>query len=209
MHRFALAAIVAVLATFTAADAMASALDLGSDRPVRKRWERSRAASSTGVKDLTILRAHVGLSAPIGNFGDRYSSGLGFGGSIGYGVGENVVISGGISHHQFDHDVVTNLEASITPVTVNADFALPTGGRAVPWVGFGAGVYHVSETTDLGMTTVTASENNFGVNMGIGFGAPISNRTLFGAGMKLHYVAGDGLIDTPFFTFQTGFGFIL
>ncbi len=73
----------------------------------------------------------------------------------------------------------------------------------------GAGVYHVSETTDLGMTTVTSSENNFGVNMGIGFGAPISRSTLFGAGMKLHYVAGDSLIDTPFFTFQVGFGFIL
>lgn len=209
MRRLALASIVAVLATLTAADAMASALDLGSDRPVRRRWERSRASGSTGVKDLTIVRVHAGLSAPMGNFGDRYSSGLGFGGSIGYGVGENAVISGSIAHHQFDHDVFSNFDASITPITVNADFALPSGGRAVPWVGFGAGVYHVSESVDMGSTTVTASENNMGFNMGVGFGAPVSERTLFGAGMKFHYIAGDELIDTPFFTFQVGFGFIL
>jgi len=92
---------------------------------------------------------------------------------------------------------------------LNVDFALPTGGRAVPWVGLGTGLYHVSESTDTGPATITESENNFGVNMGIGFGAPISNRTLFGAGLKLHYVSGDQFIDTPFFTFQLGFGFIL
>jgi len=209
MRRLAFALFAAALVSLTAADAMASALDLGVDRPARRRWVRSRSESSTGLKDLTIIRAHVGLSAPIGNFGDRYSSGVGFGGSIGYGVSDNAVISGSISHHHFDHDVFSNFDVGITPVTVNADFALPTGGRAVPWVGLGAGVYHVAESVDLGPTTVTTSENNFGVNMGIGFGAPISPRTLFGAGMKLHYVAGDQLIDTPFFTFQMGFGFIL
>lgn len=210
MRRFSFAAAIAVLVALTAADAMASSLDLGADRPVRKRWDRSpRTTGSSGVKDLTIVRAHVGLSAPMGNFGDRYSSGLGFGGSIGYGVSDYCVISGSLSHHQFDHDVFANLDASVTPVTVNVDFALPTGGRAVPWVGLGTGIYHVSETEDLGSTDITTSENNFGVNMGLGFAAPISTRSLFGAGMKLHYVAGDDLIDTPFFTFQLGFGFIL
>jgi len=209
MRRLALAAFVAVLSTLAAAEAMATALDLGSDRPVRKRWQRSRVESSIGVKDLTIVRAHLGLSAPMGNFGDAYGSGLGFGGSIGYGVGENIILSGGIARHQFDHDEFTNVDATITPVTLNVDFALPTGGRAVPWVGLGTGLYHVSESTDTGPATITESENNFGVNMGIGFGAPISNRTLFGAGLKLHYVSGDQFIDTPFFTFQLGFGFIL
>lgn len=209
MRRIAVVAIVAAVAALAAADAFGSALDSGSERPARRRWVRSRVEGSTGVKDLTIVRVHLGLSAPIGNFGDAYGSGLGFGGSIGYGVGENVVLSGGIARHEFDHEAFTNVDATVTPITVNVDFALPTGGRAVPWVGLGTGVYHVSVSTDTGPTTITESENNFGVNMGLGFGAPVSSRTLFGAGMKLHYVSGDQFIDTPFFTFQVGFGFIL
>ena len=209
MRRLALAAFIAVLSTLTAAEAMASALDLGSDRPARRRWERSRVQGSAGVKDLTIIRAHLGLSAPMGNFGESYGTGLGFGGSIGYGIGENVILSGSVARHSFDNDAFTNVDATVTPITVNADFALRTGGRAVPWVGVGTGIYHVSESVDNGPTTVSVSEDNFGLNMGIGFGAPISERTLFGAGMKFHYVAGDEFIDTPFFTFQLGFGFIL
>lgn len=207
MRRLVPAAFVAVLISLVAADAMATALDLGSDRPARR--VRSRVEGSTDIKDLTILRGHLGLSAPMGNFGESYGTGFGFGGSIGYGVGRNVILSGSVARHQFDNDEFTNVDATVTPVTVNADFALPTGGRAVPWVGIGTGIYHVSESVDTGPTTVSVSENNFGLNLGIGFGAPISERTLFGAGLKFHYVAGDEFIDTPFFTFQVGFGFIL
>src|SRR5512147_2886170 len=57
MRRLSLAAVIAVLVALTAADAMASALDSGSDRPIRKRWDRSpRTTGSSGVKDLTIVR---------------------------------------------------------------------------------------------------------------------------------------------------------
>jgi opacity protein-like surface antigen len=209
MRRMLAVSLVSGILTLIAADAIAASLGLAGDRPARRRWVRSRAADGYGVKDQTIVRVHGGLSAPIGNFGDRYGSGVGLGGSIGYGVGENVLLSGGLAYHRFDHEQFTNRDVSITPVTINVDFAIPTQGRAVPWVGVGTGVYHIGESVENGNTTVSISENNFGINFGVGVGAPVSARTLFGAGLKFHYVAGDDLIDTPFFTFQMGFGFVL
>jgi Outer membrane protein beta-barrel domain len=157
-----------------------------------------------------VLRLHGGASFPMGNFGSTYQTGFGGGGSIGYGVSENVLISWGVAYHHFDHETFTNLDANITPYTIGVDYKIPVRSGIRPWVGGGIGLYHVAESVDLGGgATATVSENNFGLHFGGGIGAPIGAKTMIGTGLKFHYVGGDNFIDTPFITYQVGVAAIL
>jgi opacity protein-like surface antigen len=179
-----------------------------SDRPVRSRAWQDRDRSE-GVQGLTMIRVHGGLSAPIGDFSNVYDAGWGLGASVAHGVSRVVLLSTAVSYHRFEHEVFSDVHASITPWTFNADVVLPTRSAVHPFLGGGIGLYHISESEDFGFGTVSFSENNFGINMGAGIGGPLSPRTLWGAGVRLHQVWGGDFIDTPFFTFQFGFGFEL
>jgi outer membrane protein with beta-barrel domain len=157
-----------------------------------------------------VLRAHGGVSFPIGNFGSGYQTGFGVGGSIGYGVSEHVLISGGAAYHKFDHEVIGGNEASITPLTIGVDYKIPSKSTIAPWFGGGFGVYHVALIQQLpNGVTQSESENNFGINFGVGIGAPIGDKLLLGTGLKFHYVGGDNFIDTPFVTYQIGIAAVL
>lgn len=198
----------------SAAEVRAASLADSDLHPVRReRAATARAGGGDGIYGRTFLRAHVGFSAPTGDFGDVYDSGPGFGGSIGYGVGRRVLLSFGIAYHHFNNQATSAVDASITPFTVDADYVLPSSGRVKPWIGGGVGMYHVKETLDADvggfLVQRSASENNFGLNVGMGFGVPVSPRALVGAGVKYHQVWGNDFIDTPFFTFQVGMGFEL
>lgn len=205
IRRLPYAAVTLILLPLLAASAWADSFD----KPVQRRSMRERT-SGEGVYGLTMLRIHGGLSAPIGDFSDGYDAGWGLGGSIAHGVTRNLLLSGAIAYHRFENSFSSDLHAAITPYTVNLDVVLPTHSTVKPFVGGGIGLYHVSETEDVGGgVTVSASENNFGINLGAGVGGPISPRTLWGVGVKLHQVWGNDFIDTPFFAFQFGFGFVL
>jgi opacity protein-like surface antigen len=204
IRRIPHAAVAIALLLLFAATAWAES----SDRPVRRR-AYSGGTQGEGVNGLTMLRIHGGLSAPIGDFSDAYDAGWGLGGSIAHGVSRSVLLSAALAYHRFENSVFSDTHASITPFTMNADVVLPTRSTVRPFVGGGIGLYHVTESIDLGGATVSDSENNFGINMGFGVGGPLSARTLWGAGVKLHQVWGGDFLDTPFFTFQFGFGFEL
>jgi opacity protein-like surface antigen len=158
------------------------------------------------LEGRTVATVHLGISSPSGNLGDAFDSGLGFGGSVGYGVSEHVMLSLGISHHEFDHEVFSDESVSITPVTFNADYAFDTHSRLMPWIGGGIGMYHVNDQ-------ITGfpddDETGFGFNLGAGLAGPIGRRTLLGGGFRYHSVSGDRLPDSEFFTFQVGLGFLL
>jgi opacity protein-like surface antigen len=157
-----------------------------------------------------VLRVHGGASFPMGNFGNSYQTGFGAGGSVGYGVSERVLISGGVAYHHFEHEQFNDVNASITPYTVGVDYKVPVTSGITPWVGGGFGLYHVAESEDLGGgVTATVSENNFGLHFGAGIGAPIGAKTMIGTGLKFHYVGGDNFIDTPFITYQVGVAAVL
>ncbi|HEX7078324.1 MAG TPA: outer membrane beta-barrel protein [Candidatus Eisenbacteria bacterium] len=213
MHRRIIALFAVLLAGTAAAQAAASSLTGAESHPARRHRVASAGATGGGIEGQTIFRAHLGFSAPTGTFGDVYDSGPGFGGSIGYGVSRKVLLSFDVAYHHFDNHFLSNRDASITPLTVGADVILPTSGKVKPWIGGGIGMYHVRETTDVDvgglLQSRSVSEDNAGVNFGMGIGAPISPRTLVGAGVKFHQVWGNDFIDTPFFTFQMGFGFVL
>lgn len=214
MPRRLAAILVVLLSSLFAAGAMgASLLDSGSRPASRVRSTASRADRGGSIYGHTYLRAHVGFSAPTGDFGDVYDSGPGFGGAIAHGVSRSVLLSFGIAYHHFDNQRTSALNASVTPFTMNAEYVLPSSSRVRPWIGGGMGMYHVTESleTDVGGLLVrdSISENNFGINLGMGVGAPVSERTLVGAGVRFHQVWGNDFIDTPFVTFQVGMGFAL
>lgn len=158
------------------------------------------------LEGRALASVHLGISTPTGNFGDAFDSGLGFGGSIGYGISRQVMLSAAISHHEFDHQVFNDESVSVTPFTFNADYVFPTSGKIMPWVGGGIGMYSVSDEI-VGLPDL--DETDFGLNFGAGIAAPIARSTLLGGGFRYHFVSGDELPDTEFFTFQIGLGFFL
>jgi opacity protein-like surface antigen len=160
------------------------------------------------------VRLHGGVSFPVGNFGNAFSTGFGFGGSIGYGLSQSVLVSWGVQHHQFDSEVSDGIDWSITPIVMNADYRLPTSGSVAPWIGGGLGLYMVDAEIPVGgpggPTIEERDFNNFGLNFGGGISTPIASKAAFLAGLRFHWVAGDeGIIDTPFVTAQVGVGFVL
>jgi len=199
MRRIVLYLLLAAAAVAVAAPAQAQ----------RRRYYRDYDRP-VGVEGQTILGLHLGVSSPTGDFDTIYNSGLGFGASIGYGVSRSVLLSFEVSHHSFDGDL-PNDDASITPVTFNADYILPTGGRVIPWIGGGIGPYHHHEEVDdaQGGVLFDDSETAFGYNLGAGIAGPIAQRTLLGGGFRFHHVSGDRLLDAEFWTFQVGLGFVL
>ena len=167
-----------------------------------------RTASFEGK---AVVRVHGGISFPVGNFGDAFSTGFGFGGSLGYGLSNTVIVSWGVSHHQFEHENADGIDWSITPLVMNADYRLPSGGKITPWIGGGIGLYMVDAEFPAGGGTIREEDfNNMGLNFGGGISTPIGARSAFLGGLRFHWVAGDeGIIDTPFVTAQVGVGFVL
>ena len=161
---------------------------------------------SRGIEGRAILGAHVGLSSPTGDLGDSFNSGLGFGASIGYGVSRSVLLSFNISHHEFDSDVFTDENVSVTPMTFNGDYVFTTHSRIRPWIGGGIGAYKVNDQIT---GFPDEKETTFGFNLGAGLAGPIAKRTLLGGGFRFHSVSGDVLPDSEFFTFQVGIGYFL
>ncbi|MGE5176095.1 MAG: outer membrane beta-barrel protein [Hyphomicrobiales bacterium] len=196
--------------TLLAADAGAASIASGDAHPASRRPPAERGE---GLYGRTLLSAHIGFSAPTGHFGDVYDSGPGFGGSIGYGVSRNVVLSLGLAYHHFDNQATSTLNASITPFTMDAVVALPSSSKVKPWIGGGMGMYHVKESLDLVsggiLTRDSISENNFGMNIGAGLMGRVSPRAMFGGGVKYHQVWGNEFIDTPFMTVQLGMAWLL
>lgn len=179
-----------------------------AERPIRHRAAVGRS-SGEGVYGLTMLRVHGGLSAPIGHFSDAYDAGWGLGVSVAHGVSRSVLLSSALTYNRFENKTYSGAHAGITPWTFNADVVLPTRSSVHPFVGGGVGLYHVSETVEAGGFKVSTSENNFGINLGMGIGGVLSPRTLWGGSLRLHQVWGNDFIDTPFFAFQFGLGFLI
>jgi opacity protein-like surface antigen len=200
MRRILLTALLAAAVLSAAAPAQAQR------RRVRE-YDGERTAS---IEGRTIATIHLGLSSPTGNFDDIFNSGLGFGGSIAYGVSRRVLLSFELSHHDFDGDLPRD-DASITPMTFNAAYVFPTGGSVVPWAGGGLGAYqHHERIEDVGGGIAFDDEETaFGYNFGAGIGGPIAHRTLLGGGFRFHHVDGDRLLEANFWTFQVGLGFLL
>jgi len=184
-----------------AAGLLTAACPAHAQRYRSREYDRPRS-----FEGRTLASVHLGISSPTGNFGDAFNSGLGFGGSIGYGISRPVILSLGISHHEFDSNIFNDESVSITPVTFNADYAFPTHSRLVPWLGGGIGMYHVNDQI---VGFPDDDETSFGFNLGAGLAGPIGRKTLLGGGFRFHSVSGDRLPDSEFFTFQVGLGFFL
>lgn len=170
----------------------------------------TKAAGPT-FENRAVIRLHGGVSFPVGNFGDAFSTGFGFGGSLGYGLSDNVIVSWGVSHHQFEDENSAGIDWSVTPLVMNADYRIPGSGSVAPWIGGGIGLYMVDAEFPAGGGTIREEDfNNFGLNFGGGISTPIGARSAFLGGLRFHWVAGDeGIIDTPFVTAQVGVGFVL
>jgi opacity protein-like surface antigen len=187
--------------------------------PYRDRDRDYRDRSSRGgFEGRTMLRFHGGISGPTGDFGDAVDTGWGLGGSIGYGIGRNTVLSWGIAYHRFGEDFGGDPDfdghVGITPITMAVDYGFSSRGKVRPWISGGIGLYHLSEEIEefvppSTFITTSESENDFGFNFGFGIATPLSGSTTFGAGFKFHHIAGDEFPDTNFITLQAGVAFPL
>ena len=201
MRRIVMFALLAAAVLSVAAPAQAQ----------RRRYREYDRPRYSSIEGQTVATLHLGVSSPTGDFENIFGSGLGFGGSIGYGISRRVLLSFELSHHEFDGDLPRD-DADITPMTFNAAYVFPTGGSIVPWAGGGIGAYHHHEQIqDFFAPDVDLddSETAFGYNLGAGLSGPVARRTLLGGGFRFHHVDGDQLPEANFWTFQVGLGFLL
>lgn len=197
-------ALLLVLASSASADTL--------DGPRRNReypGDEGYRSDRGGFEGRTMLRVHMGLSMPSGDFDNAVNTGWGLGGSLGYGIGRNTVLSGGVAYHHFGEEF-TSGHVSIVPVTVAVDYGFNTRGKVRPWISGGLGVYSLSETVFVpSIGDVSDSEADFGFNLGFGIAAPLNPSSSWGAGFKFHHVVGSNFPDTDFIALQGGLAFPL
>src|SRR5438132_4598565 len=173
------------------------------DYPRDDRYDRDRSYRS-GFQGRTMLRVHAGLSIPSGDFDNVVNTGWGIGGSVGYGVGRNTVLSGGVAYHHFGDEAVDG-HTTIVPITASVDYGFNSRGRVRPWISGGLGVYSVSFRDFVpGTGEVSDSEADFGFNLGFGIAESMNSETSWGAGFKFHHVVGNDFIDSDFIALQGG-----
>ncbi|HYR52197.1 MAG TPA: outer membrane beta-barrel protein [Candidatus Dormibacteraeota bacterium] len=195
------------LAILVSLAATALAETAGGGGPYRER--RERTYSRNGFEGRTYLRFHGGISFPSGDFSNAVNSGLGLGASLGYGIGRNTVLSGGVAYHRFGEDLQDG-HVSIVPVAANIDYGFSSSGRVRPWISGGLGLYNLSETVLVSPTVeATDSESDFGFNLGFGIAMPTSGRSAWGVGLKYHHISGDRFPDTNFLALQAGLSYPL
>ncbi len=204
------AALAALLVTF----AVSASAESSAKPPRRVTAREHNVWRGGGVQDHWILKLHGGLSMPTGDYADAFGTGWGGGMSVGYGVSRNVLLSGAVAYHRFDGQLFSDDHSSITPWTMGVEVRIPTEGTVKPWVGGGFGLYHYTFTepafvAPLGIGSISVSENDPGINLGMGIAMPVSPRAAFGAGFKFHHVFGNDFIDADFLTLQTGFALTL
>lgn len=176
--------------------------------PYRER-ARERSYYRGGFEGRTYLRFHGGISFPSGDFSNAVNTGLGLGASLGYGLGRNTILSGGLAYHHFGGQN-SNGHVSVVPLTANVDYGFASSGRVRPWISGGLGLYHVSDTFLVSPTVeATDSESDFGFNLGFGIAMPTSGRSAFGVGFKYHHISGSTFPDTNFLTLQAGLSYPL
>jgi len=187
-----------------------SAETLGGHPPDYDRQYRYRDRDAReGFEGRTMLRVHMGLSSPTGDFDNAVNTGWGIGGSLGYGLGRNTILSGGVAFHHFGEEFDDG-HVNIVPITAAVDYGFNTRGRVRPWISGGLGLYNLSETFFVpSVGDVSDSESDFGFNLGFGIAAPLNPSTAWGLGFKYHHIAGDQFPDTDFVTFQAGLSFPL
>jgi len=186
-----------------------SAETLSTSTSVRHYRDEGDRTFRGGFEHRTMLRVHMGLSSPSGDFSNAVNTGWGLGGSIGYGIGRNTVLSGGVAYHHFGEDF-SDGHVSVVPITAALDYGFNTRGRVRPWISGGMGVYNLSETIFVpSVGDVSDSEADFGFNVGFGIAAPLNPSTAWGAGFKFHHIVGNNFPDTNFIAIQAGLAFPL
>lgn len=196
------------LALLLLAASSVSAETLSHSTSVRHYRDEGDRTFRGGFEHRTMLRVHMGLSSPTGDFSNAVNSGWGIGGSVGYGIGRNTVLSGGVAYHHFGED--PDGHVSIVPITAALDYGFNTRGRVRPWISGGMGVYNLSETFFVpSVGDVSDSEADFGFNLGFGIAAPLNPSTAWGAGFKFHHIVGNNFPDTDFIAIQAGLAFPL
>ena len=197
-----LAMLASLAATTLAETAGGPHREYPRDRARERSWR-------SGFEGRTYLRVHGGISLPSGDFSNAVNTGLGLGASLGYGIGRNTILSGGVAYHRFGEDFADG-HVSVVPVTAAVDYGFSSGGRVRPWISGGLGLYHLSETILVSPTVeATDRENDLGFNLGFGIALPTSGRNAWGVGFKYHHISGDTFPDTNFLTLQAGLSYPL
>lgn len=140
----------------------------------------------------TIVGVHGGAQFPRGYFEDYYHWGYGGGASVGREIRSNTIVSLAAAFHHFSEYGVGHV-GSVVPVTVNADYMIPTGDRKLI-VGVGAGLYHVAESGS-GYLGYPETQNTFGMNARIGIVAPVSRTVAVTPTLRFHYANPSRLVS--------------
>jgi opacity protein-like surface antigen len=132
------------------------------------------AAPSARAQSLSNpfqIGAAAGIAFPTGDLGTGTNTGYNVTLAVGYNpAGSPVGLRLEAAYNEFGIQGGGGGTINIPAFTANAVFALPAAGFT-PYVIGGAGVYHTSASNTFG---TTASENDFGFNIGGGVKLPLS-----------------------------------
>ena len=164
--------------------------------------------------------AHGGYGLPTGDFKDVYDGGLTVGASGCYMFTGNYGLELAVEWSKFPVtdaylDLlkalpgVTDADANFQFLPVTFDFVanFPMGGPVAPYLKGGLGMYFETAEVEINGEKDTATENDFGFNLGGGVKFPLSETTVIDVGGCFHNVMTEDE-STQYFTISAGVGFM-
>ncbi|HEX5436535.1 MAG TPA: outer membrane beta-barrel protein [Gemmatimonadaceae bacterium] len=160
---------------------------------------KAQTAMSSGAQPITY-GGGVGISMPLGDFGDAFGTGFHIQGLVGWQPAnmKNISFRGELMFHHFGADGFDGHD-NIIAVVPNIIYSFPTQtSKLKPYLIGGIGLYHssVSETVTvggLGSFSGSSSDTNFGINVGAGIKYPLSSsRASLYAELRFHDIFTSG-----------------
>ena len=118
------------------------------------------AYAATFQQGSMAAEGRLGFAAPLGDFSDNYGTSFTFGGTFLYGLSDVISLEGNINYSPDFNCSYNGCDVDIFEFTGGARYFFPTNNMVIPYLGGGAGLYHIGGDH--------ADENDFGINYGGG-----------------------------------------
>ncbi|MFH0777745.1 MAG: porin family protein [Candidatus Eisenbacteria bacterium] len=149
----------------------------------------------------------AGYAMPMGDFGDGFDGAITVGANACYMFTEQYALELAVGWNKHTCTDDEDWTFQLMPVSLNFMAGFPTGGKLIPYVKGGVGMYSEKIEYKLSGVSISDTESDFGFNAGGGVKFPVAETTLLDVGVRLHHILTEDEA-TQYVTATIGVGFM-
>lgn len=121
------------------------------------------------------VTVNAGVSLPMGDFSDSFSTGWGLDGTYIYRLQSGLGLTGTIGYHRWTAKATSDVTFSTVPLLVGVQYEFSDAGNVTPYVMAKLGIHFASVGYNILGISGSNSENDFGFLVGAGILIPVGS----------------------------------